>query len=155
MTDSIRLHPVHGVNPKLTYCPRCGGEGQDLVLIGADDDKFTCAVCGTTSFGARKCLKPDCGSANGRREKIGERERLPGGLCAACEAEVDVHKREVAAGGVYFRCTDCGAQGVIKAGVPFSRDVRKAHNLPPPAPCGVEFSKDDCPQCSETKGAVQ
>jgi hypothetical protein len=146
VNGSIRLHSKHGVNPKLTYCPRCVGEGRDLILVGADDDKFTCRACSSVSFGSRKCLK--CSSYDGVREKIGEHERLPGGLCSACETETEEHAREVAAGGVYFRCSDCGAQGVIRASAAFAGEVRAAHSLPAHAPCGVEFTKTDCPQCS-------
>jgi len=65
------------------------------------------------------------------------------------------HKSEVEKGGVYFRCKDCGVNGVIKAGVPFAEDVRKHHNLPAPAPCGVEFTKDTgCPRCGQKESVV-
>lgn len=147
MNDSIPLHKEHGLNPKLTFCPRCGDEGNEIMLIGARDDKFTCRACTTVSFGARKCLKCADGGA-GTTEKIGASERLPGSLCTACKTEVAEHKREVAAGGVYFRCADCNAQGVIKAGTQFAVRVREFHATPAPAPIGVEFSNADCPQCS-------
>jgi hypothetical protein len=153
MRRSIRLHAKHGVNPKLTYCPRCHGEARELMLIGADDDKFSCRVCETVSFGARKCLKCADGGA-GERSKIGEHERLPGGLCDACEVESREHWTEVQAGGVYFKCADCGVRGVIKSGAAFAATVREAHGLAAPKACGVEFSTRDCPQCGPGKEAA-
>lgn len=35
MGDSIRLHPVHGVNPTIPTCFLCGESKNELVLLGA------------------------------------------------------------------------------------------------------------------------
>lgn len=139
---NLRLHPDKGVNARLTFCPRCGGDGLDLLLIGANDMVTTCRVCGAVSYGERKCLK--CGERTAvDTRQLEEHEKLPGSLCPACEAENAI----IAQGGVYWRCADCKASGIIKPSL-FAEQVRAAHNLPAPAPCGVEFTRaEGCPVC--------
>lgn len=146
MGGSILLHRTKGVNPYLTYCPRCGGDGPDLILVGTREFVAQCTGCELTVFGGGKC--PKCNRTTTFVRKLEERERLPGSLCAACLAEVMLHKEIVAAGGVYWKCVDCRAEGVIKAEAPFAAQVRAAHGIEAPAPCGMEFTKADCPKCS-------
>lgn len=158
MSGSITLHPKKGVNPHLTYCPRCGGEGRELVLLGNHDCKTLCEHCGTMNFGTRKggtCGK--CGKKmyNSKTEEIGDHEKLPGSLCEKCEKEIEQHDQIVAEGGVYFRCRDCKKNGVIRKS-DFADAVRRAHGLTEPKedgafpPCGVEFSQSEgCPACGQ------
>jgi len=103
MSDSIRLHPKLGVNPHLTYCPRCGGEGRDIVLIGARDYIDRCCECDMHLIGGGRCPKHP-GRRTERVRKIEEHEKLPGSMCEACEADQARQEAEVVAGGVYFRC---------------------------------------------------
>lgn len=155
MGGSIRLHPEKGVNPFLTYCPRCKGESPELILVGANDGVFACPECKINNIG-----RPDNGKCGGcgyqsnswsRTRTLKEGERLPGGLCEACKKEEVDHKAVVADGGVYFKCTDCGCRGVIKKNG-FADRVRERLKTPAPKPCGVEFSKDQgCPKCGEKK----
>ena len=35
MSRGIRLHPEHGVNPTMTQCYLCGGEKNEIALLGA------------------------------------------------------------------------------------------------------------------------
>jgi len=53
---AIHLHPTLGVNPKLTYCPRCGGESNELVLIGDRTAKMQCQDCNTLNLCATNLL---------------------------------------------------------------------------------------------------
>lgn len=143
---SLQLHPKLGPNPHLTFCPRCGGDGPDLILIGARTAKRKCAGCGTLLIG--NTLREPCGKCGdtGPHELIGhveEHEKLPGSFCKSCEEEIKLHKAIVKDGGVYFRCQECGKQGVIRPNE-FAAAVRKTHGLTNGEPCGVEFSK-----CSE------
>lgn len=146
---SIRLHKDKGVNPYLTYCPRCGGDGPDLLLIGAHDRVYKCQGCGMTHFGGRPKggLCQECGGSVAFERKLEDREKLPGNLCAACEKEIEEHKKVVEAGGIYFKCADCKIEGVIKQNE-FTERVRKQIGIEVPKPCGVEFTKADCPKCS-------
>jgi len=143
MSGSITLDPKLGVNPHLTYCPRCGGDGRELMLIGNRKNKITCPSCGTVNFGSRpseNCGKCKTNLRGGKVDRIEDNERLPGGLCEACEQEVMEHKRLVEEGGVYFKCSECGIEGVIRAEAPLAQEVRKEMNIPAPAPCGVEIT---------------
>jgi hypothetical protein len=148
--SSINLHPEKGVNPKLTYCPRCGGPGRELILIGADEGVYKCSSCEITVFGYGHGTCPSCKKSHvlKRERMIGEHEKLPGGLCEACEKEEAEHKVVVEAGGVYFRCADCGVAGVIKGTSQFAIHARKQLKVEAPKPCGIEFTKKEgCPKC--------
>jgi hypothetical protein len=152
--SSIKLHPEKGVNPKLTYCGRCGGPGSELVLVGADEWVYTCSSCSTTVFGYGSGTCPKCQETRtlNRVRKMEDNEKLPGGLCEACEKEVAEHKAVVEAGGVYFMCEDCGVEGVIKGTAPLAKMAREKLKVEAPKPLGVKFSKKDgCPKCG--KGA--
>lgn len=148
--SSITLHKEKGVNPHLTFCQRCGGEAPSIVLIGNKDYIDICNSCGMRHYGgADKRTCQGCGTKYSfKREKMKEGERLPGGLCDACEKEVAEHKAIVASGGAYFKCADCGVEGVIKAN-DFTASVREANGLDDTEPFGVEFNKDDCPKCAD------
>lgn len=121
---SIPLHPEKGLNPRLTYCPRCHADGQELILVGANDGVYECLACGQTVIG-RSDHCPACPSRwHARRLRtLEEGERLPGSLCATCEKETQEHAALVEAGGVYWKCADCTRSGVIRSS-PFAQAVR-------------------------------
>ncbi len=75
--SGLTLHPKKGVNPRLTFCPRCGGEGQSLMLIGVHDKKGTCSVHGTVYGAQFKCPAKECGRQLSNVRSIKEHERLP------------------------------------------------------------------------------
>ena len=145
------LNKTRGVNPFLTICARCGGETSELVLVGADDGVYECNACHRTIVGLPKGI--ECPSCRHRQSWVKKRtllegERLPSSQpCDTCKKEIEEHAKIVAEGGVYFRCADCKKQGVIKASAPLTRAVREKMKIPPPKPCGVEFSKANCPEC--------
>lgn len=154
MSGSITLHPERGVNPRMTYCPRCGKDANELVLLGARERKVTCPGCGCVNFGAG--TGGDCGNCgrplwNGEVGTIGEHERLPATEpCNECRKELDLHAAVVAEGGVYWKCRDCKKSGVIYGSSGLAQAVRKTMGIEPPAPCGVEFSKaEGCPACGK------
>lgn len=153
MSKGIELHPTLGVNPRLTVCPRCGGDGPELMLLGRRNHKFSCKQCGTTSYSARKCLR--C-AADGRYPYDGiaveleASERVPGSLCASCEQEAAGHKAIVEAGGIYWQCESCKQSGVIRPS-PFTEMVRAAAGIAAPNPVGARFTKADCPVCGPHK----
>jgi len=159
---SILLDPEKGVNPFLTYCTRCGGDGPDLILVGRKQYKDVCDNCGGVYLGGRDRKVGDRPYQGGQcqfckeytsftRSKIEEGEKLPGGLCKNCEDEIEEHKKVVAAGGIYFKCSECNAQGVIKANE-FTAIVRAQHGLENGEPCGIEFNHTDTPKCPNAEG---
>ena len=136
------LHKTKGVNPRLTFCPRCGGDGPDLILLGNRDSVITCPFCNTANYGAIRSDK--CGScgqplSRGESRKIEEHERIPGSLCKTCKEEVENFKKEVEKGGIYWKCK-CGATGVIKGGSELAVQVREKSGIKE-GPVGVELDK--------------
>jgi len=140
------LHKEKGVNPRMTFCPRCGGDGPDIALLGNRDSVITCPFCNAANYGAFR--SSDCGScgqplSNGESRKIEEHERIPGSLCKTCEEEVENFKKEVEKGGIYWKCR-CSATGVVKGGTELAVKVREESGIAV-GPVGVEFEK--CPRC--------
>ncbi len=149
---SIKLHKTKGLNPKLTYCPRCGEDGDELILLGATDRIYKCTYCGMRSIGKRLSKCPECGRNSWHKVgTVGEYDKLPSShLCAKCEKELAEHKAIVDAGGIYWKCKDCRAEGVIKTGR-YADSIREHLHISS-GPCGVEFDKDNCPSCSVDTG---
>lgn len=162
---SIRLSPKFGLNPGLTCCPRCGGEANELVLAG-NAWMYKCK-CGqnvvSSGYPKDPCQKCSLLGKTGARHRSnftrlrafdGSRDRvLASEPCETCKAEIKLHREEVAAGGVYWKCCDCHSEGVIKASSPFAQVVRDNLNIQAPAPAGVEFGKaHGCPVCAEGEG---
>jgi len=95
--SSISLHKTKGVNPRLTFCPNCGGEGPDIVLLGSRERKVTCDKCGCVNYGssrAGKCgsegaIKANASLAKEVRKQLGIEPPKPCGVelesCPACE----------------------------------------------------------------------
>ena len=144
MSGSIILHQELGVNPKLTFCPRCGGDAEELILIGARTRIDKCSECGTTVYGGISLRSP---CRCGRRSSvtighIGKHDKLPASQpCAKCRAEIDNHKAVVAEGGIYWKCKECTREGVILARSKYAKAVRKQLKVKKPDPCGIEFEK--------------
>jgi ribosomal protein S27AE len=145
---SITLHPEKGVNPRLTVCVNCG-ESTGVVLMGRHDKVWQCQGCGLNHIGGKpENNKCPCGSSNlVNKGEVPEGARIPSDLCDSCMEQEKKCMEEVEKGGVYWRCTDCGSTGAIKAGTPVAKEIREAQNIPAPEPIGVEVSKDDCPMC--------
>lgn len=148
---TLRLHKDKGLNPRLGCCEQCGTE-IGVMLLGASDSLYKCSGCGMHSIGGRPprnvCPKEGCNGRYDFERKIDERERLPMGLCDDCQAKNEEASEAVRQGGVFWRCGDCGSSGAIKKS-PFADAVRRTHGIHAPHPCGVEFTKDDCPVCNQ------
>ena len=143
---NIPLHRERGLDPHLMICPRCGGESQSLT-VGAlrkaelPNGQYAYTNQGqTTKLGIELEKKGVINSRHDLRwEDVEEREKVPDSEpCKNCQAEMEEHKKIVIAGGVYFRCTQCRQEGVIKSNE-FTAQVREAHKLTNGEICGVEF----------------
>ncbi len=150
MSNDIPLHPEKGVNPHMTVCPGCGKEGDEIILVGANNCVLECQACNKKQLGkkrARKCLTCGAQELHFVRE-MDDTERLPS-LCEEC---ADMEKKAADAvkeGGVFWKCKDCGAGGAIMAESELAQNVRKELDMEPPKPCGIELSKANCPACGE------
>ena len=149
----IRLHPKLGLNARLTTCTRCGGKGQDILLLGDQNRIYECEDCGQHLIGAATdCPTHPHGRTRMVRE-LGEHERIQAGLCRSCEEEVKEHREVVKAGGIFWECKDCRCQGVIRHTNSLAGLVRGHLNTPAPKPCGIYFTARDCPACGPNKVA--
>lgn len=142
----MRLSSDRGLNPRLTVCPRCGNDGDELVLLGDQDRVYKCVSCSTHLIGnSAKC--PDHPAASKQfLRRLGEHEKVPGSLCSSCRTELEEHAKIVAEGGIYWKC-EKGHSGVIRAGSQLAIDVRSHFNMPAPEACGIEFDEPNCPAC--------
>lgn len=132
--SGIPLDPKLGVNAKLTFCRRCGGEARELMLIGSNKGIYKCAA-GHTMFGrptpntsSGDC--PSCGRLTSwtKTGEIGEYDKLPSSEpCDSCKEELAEHEKLVDQGGVYVKCVDCGVQGVAKPGTNYAKFIREMH----------------------------
>ena len=148
---SIPISPERGIDPHLTTCIRCGGEGQDIILgvlmTNVDNDGDT-HYCPRGKTGRHVKDLPRGKYFMGRWTEVTDTNlRIPSGLCKDCDAEVKAHAKVITDGGVFFHCTECGRQGVIRPGV-FADEVRRVNKAATPKPCGVEF--DNCKEHGTT-----
>lgn len=142
----ITLHPTKGVNPYLTYCPRCKGDGPELILIGIRDTVYECDRCKMKLIGTSIC--PEHGSVGIRIRTLRDHEKLPGSLCDACEKELEEFKKVVEAGGVLWKCDTCGRSGALRASCGLAAQAREMAGVPAPDPCGIDFTgQSNCPGC--------
>jgi DNA-directed RNA polymerase subunit RPC12/RpoP len=151
---SIPLSQKRGVNPHLTFCPRCHGEANELVLTGSHHQHKCNGTCDTTYFGlpknragqtTRECQRPGCFGHLVDQGEIPSETKLPASQpCDACKAEIKTFDAEIERGGIPIRCKDCGMRGVIKAEHELAKKVRAQNDG---KVMGLEFSKTDCPKC--------
>lgn len=146
MSGGITLHPEKGANARLTYCPRCGGDGDSIVLLGNQDKKYECTICKEKQIGYNKGKCMSCGWDSLRWVgEVAEHEKVAC-LCKACEKEQKTFDTEIKKGGVYFKCK-CGATGVVKGDTDLAKAVRQYSGIFAPKPVGVELN--ECPQCNK------
>jgi Flp pilus assembly pilin Flp len=170
VSGSIPLSEEHGLNPALSVCPRCGGEASELALLG-NSIKWRCDNCGAHHLayagqsGKMACLCGNkyrqgrrftkLGKANGWRDKV-----IASEPCEKCKQELEGHKQLVAAGGVFWKCSTCHSEGVVKPEAALASAVRAQHvkegRIKEPEeggahePCGIDFEGGQlCPVCSE------
>lgn len=144
----MRLHKDKGLNPRIGVC-ECCGKDISVIMMGAHDKMYECRNCGTKLVGRRDC--PKC-KTHIDPKPLGifpERGKIPNGLCEQCEADVVMQNEVVKAGGIYWKCENCGRHGAIRAGHPLSKQIRNQMKIKAPNPVGVKFDKHTCPVCTK------
>lgn len=148
--SSITLDSRLGVNPRLTFCTMCGGDSNELALLGDRNYKRQCRNCECWNYGSTasdKCGKCKQQLHDGSKVMLDEHERLPSSSpCDDCQKLISAVKD----GGVFWRCED-GCFGAIKKSK-YADQVRLAHNIEAPEPCGVMYDADNCPNKENHKG---
>ena len=148
MSNSISLHKIKGLNPHLSICYKCGKDNGEIILLGNNDSLNRCNNCDIQQIGRGKCTNCEANNWSFIRN-IDEEEKLPWNLCKECESEKKEHEAIVADGGIYWKCSNCNSNGVIKKTSPICQEVRRQMNIDLPNPCGVEFTSKECPICSK------
>jgi hypothetical protein len=150
MNGSIPVHPERGLDPHLSFCPRCGGE-TNAIAIGhikkaeLPNGQLVYAQKGKQSNIMKQLREQNMIGWNERLDwrDLGENERIPDSeVCEKCKTEIEEWADLVKAGGAYMKCSACGCNGVIKPGTELAEAVRKSTGIEPPDPVGVEF--DNC-----------
>lgn len=144
----IRMHPKLGANPHMMACHACG-EAYGVMLLGDNDSIWECGH-GTKCVGRPDQREYKCGCAPrnfAKKRRIEEHEKIVNGTCDPCIARFKLQDEWVKEGGIYFKCTDCGCAGAIRANSEIAQDVRLKLKIEAPAPCGIDFDKNTCPQC--------
>ncbi|MBE9572120.1 MAG: hypothetical protein IMF11_15945 [Proteobacteria bacterium] len=148
MDVDVIVSKTHGMNISLAKCTRCGSPTGELLLLGKTNE-YKCLACGSVIFGNSPRNCPDCNSPN---VALIERDAkapkfLSHGLCDTCKEEMENFRAAVRQGGIFWRCKDCGSEGVIKPGRFLALMARCKMGIVAPKPCGIEFTRDECPVC--------
>jgi len=153
---SITLHPKLGINARLTFCHRCGGESQELLLLGIANFKSTCPLCDTAHYGGagnpgrgrQTCQRCDHSGFDFKFEELDEFEKLPSREpCDKCRELLRVAKENAPQGAILGKCKKCRSEFVLSGSSEWAKEVRKRLGIEPPALCGVELPQ--CTNCAE------
>lgn len=164
MAKEIKLHPEKGVNARLCFCPRCGGESQDLALIGDRNFVDTCVSehCKMAHYGGtdrRIHERPACNSCGCSvvRRPLEENERIPSAdICDQCKQLMQVAHEAFKTGGIMVKCTNCFTELVLSGTSKYAIEFREKTKTPAPLPIGslVTLCTNCQPKKKETPNAT-
>jgi hypothetical protein len=144
--DDIPLDPEKGLDPHMCYCMRCGNDTNSLT-VGAlrkatlSDGRVVYAQRGAGQRKTRADLHKQGINERLEWKELDEREKVPDpNFCDSCREELQKWADIVREGGVYFRCKECSANGVIYGDTDVARATRESLDVQAPDPCGFEFS---------------
>lgn len=141
----MKLHPKKGLNPHMLLCERCG-EAYGIAVIGNEDKIYQCESCEVFYLAARSKKCPGCGKRSGRFVKeLHDYEPIVNGLCKNCEEELKHLTDLVREGGLFFKCENCGSEGVIKPS-DTTKELKRNCGYSESEPLGVTIP--ECPNCS-------
>lgn len=103
---------------------------------------FICQDCNHWNIG--RDPHKGCGICSSSNISIQPFPKKP--ICPSCIHLLSEWKKEVESGGVWWTCSKCKSEGVVKAGTPLAQRMRKMHGVDAPSPLGIEIH--ECPSCS-------
>ena len=131
----------------MTRCPRCRTDMgtatfKKLLKATTPSGQVVYAVPGNGVRDIKKALEQQGIDHHGMLwEKAAYNEPIPAGsLCTGCRMQAIEQKAEIDKGGVMFLCTQCGMQGVLRAGSALATETRKMLSVLAPAPCSVKIN---------------
>lgn len=118
-----------GLEPRLCFCPRCGGDSPGCLTIGAGIVKVEHHNLNEVAYCYRADVPAVLKDRGWSRQEVRvvalePDERVPGELCPRCQGQIEEWAEIVAGGGVYWRCEGCGAEGVVRPSE-FTRQARQ------------------------------
>ena len=142
-------HPPEGYG-RPSWCLICGTRDGPLVRAGPQHAVFTCQHCRTEHFAGltapARCQS--CGSSNLKFIRYIRDAEPISGLCNPCSSDLARSQALFSAGGVLFRCADCGARGTLLPEHEKAVQLRK--RIPAPGVAGVTLTREHgCPMCGK------
>lgn len=126
MSDSITLHPKHGINAHIILCAQCNTETLSLAMLGINNHKLICK-CGAIEYGGKKSQPcPKCKSTDREKKELTSMEPIyTGEICDKCKrTNKQINIEVITNGGVYFECLKCKSKGAIKRNE-YAIEIRK------------------------------
>jgi anaerobic ribonucleoside-triphosphate reductase len=90
--------------------------------------------------------KPESCSSCGGKELY--EQDLKRAMCPECTKKLEQADEVVKAGGVYWSCSGCCSEGILKPDHPLARKLRATYHVPPPDP--IVLNLNTCPYCEES-----
>lgn len=152
---NIPLDEEKGLNPIITICPICYEQTEEIALAG-NSDIYECNNCHEKiiSYPGKK-IECKCGNIKTilspdnfkllRKFDTEKDEVYSQQPCDKCKKILEEQEEQIKNGGIYFRCKNCGSNGVIKAGETTS-NIRKQLNRKEFEIFGIEYNT--CYNCS-------
>jgi len=149
MVKKMFFSEIYGANPSMCVCELCGEPTGELALLGKCNE-YRCN-CGALSYG-RAAGDMRCGKCGSRNLVVVARDvkasrNIAGGICEACREKIERDEALVRQGGIFWKCSKCGARGVVRPGTYCALMVRHKLGIVAPNPCGVELTEKECPVC--------
>lgn len=151
---SITVHKRLGLNARLTFCPKCGGEGSGLVMLGRKNYKGMCSEHGHVyGIGPRTthCIAEGCDRVLTEVKELADYEKVPSvELCDACQKSLTIQMEAIDRGGIAWQCSTCGSEGAVLPGGTFDEMIKKVRAQ---GYTGVRWSQ--CPQCVDNEKSIE
>jgi len=141
---NIPISKEGGLEPHLTFCLRCGGDGDELTIgvlkkAQLDNGQWLYANRGEVKRAERSVIKQGYKGHISPWQPVLECEKVPASQpCKSCQEEIIAISEVVEAGGVFLRCAECGLQGALRPENELAKDVRKESGIMAPDPVGYE-----------------
>lgn len=133
------------MNSAKEKCSGCGVEiyPSRFLSFQSSGTAYICAKCRHWHVGFQT-PPPCCLSCGG--SEMSTRSNIPP-LCPACTEKLEEADEIVRQGGVYWSCSGCRSEGILKPEHPLAVKLRSLYQVKPPDP--VFLMLENCPHCRE------
>ena len=135
---SIPVNKEGGIEPHLIRCSKCHGDNGLSIGVMMQTEYEGHTIYANRGQTHKVTDKHGYPLTNWSHVPV-DQATITMGICPTCEDEINKLTKEVADGGVLFRCKECEAEGVIVANSSIADAARKATGIPAPEPVGITF----------------